>query len=666
LPAELIALWQSIVDQAAQVLSVRVALVTRIVPHGDEVVVASESAGNLYRPGDRLELDSSLCRGAMHEVGTEIVASDAPKSPHWNSRPGVAAEMISCLGLPVLTPDGAVFGTICVLDDKESSGPGFTGNVLRQFKLQIELGLKLCGDLVRRGQEVESLRRDRDLTSAILDTSDALVVVLDVNGRIVRFNRACERTTGYSVSEVQGKYFWDLLLSEETEAVRLVFKKLRVGLFPNQHENYWLARDGGRRLIAWTNTAIVGDDGDVEYVVGTGIDISDRRRAEEEKDKLKEHLYQLQKMEAMGQLAGGLAHDFGNLLAVIRSCTERLASTPDHDLATRETLSNSISQATIQATNLTRSLLTISRHGPIERRPLLLAKLIDETVDLLRRILPSSIKLVVTTGSGSLLQVNADGTQLQQVLMNLGLNSRDAMPNGGQLNISLSPVQGAVAPLLARISVADTGSGMIPEVRARILEPFFTTKPQGHGTGLGLAIVDGIIKELGGSISVESEVGRGTTVHMQLPCIPPAPGLSESPCKQRAADGIGVKVLLVEADAQLRGLMTFELRSQGYDVTQAADGNAARVAYQRHRGEIRAIVADADAHDADALDWLCELNSAGAGQPVIVVVGGDATEIQERLGGNSTVMCKPFRSSELGTVIERMLQENGGQAEARP
>ncbi|HVP13502.1 MAG TPA: ATP-binding protein [Phycisphaerae bacterium] len=670
---EAISRWQAIVDLIAQAVGARAVLIITFHARQAEVLVSSQSAGSLYRPGDRADFGSSLYADSSLVAGRELLVVDARSDPRWARCSDFSAGVLSCLGVPLSRADGAVFGALCVLNDKEDQSPDFAWAVVRQCRAQIELELKLRDDLAGRENELDSLRKDRDLVSAILDTADALVVVLGLDGQILRFNRTCERATKYSAAEVRGKYLWDLLLlPEETDAVKAVFRQLRVGQFPNQHENYWLTRDGDRRLIAWSNTALLGSDGRVECIIGTGIDITDRRRAEQEREKLKEHVYKMQKMEAIGQLASGVAHDFKNLLTIVLGCTEQLLKTPEPDEVARRTLLNSIDHAARQASGVTRSLLTISRDLSIEKHPVLLSTVIEEGTALLRHTLPSTIELKVDTAGDAALWVDADPAQLQQVILNLVINSRDAMPDGGVLSISVSPAETASqgrqtrTPAFARISVRDTGVGMPPEVRSRIFEPFFTTKPRGYGTGLGLIMVESIVKAHGGSISVESQAGQGTTVQILLPCLPTRAALGRAaPPQYDSPAGRELVLLLADATA-LRGIMVLGLRSQGFEVIHAADERSAWETCHYYHDAIRAIVVDADACQAGGVEWLREMKQPDGSAPAVVIVGSNLEDVGELDIPNIAFLSKPFQPADLGKAVEQLTRGHSAHSEVTP
>jgi len=301
-----------------------------------------------------------------------------------------------------------------------------------------------------------------------------------------------------------------------------------------------------------------------------------------EKRLLEEQRLKTQKLESIGTLAGGIAHDFNNLLTVILSCTEVLKSTRDAAGPSAEVI-DEIHVAGQRARDLTRKLLAFARRQVIEPVPLDLNGVVRDGDRLLRRVLNEDIAIVMRLAPG-LWTVRCDPAQVEQVIMNLAVNARDAMPDGGKLtvetaNVEVDPAWAALFPGIregphVRLAVQDTGAGMAPEVKARAFEPFFTTKPVGKGTGLGLATVHGIVKQSGGFIRVESEPGSGTRFEILFPRTAEAPRRSPGAVAPSARGGTE-SVLLVEDDPHVRGITVRTLRSGGYDVLVAEEAGAA-------------------------------------------------------------------------------------------
>ena len=342
-------------------------------------------------------------------------------------------------------------------------------------------------------------------------------------------------------------------------------------------------RHDGTRFPAELTVTEFTLDGERRF---TGVlrDISARKRLEDQ-------FRQAQKMEAVGRLAGGVAHDFNNLLTVINMYCEVLLSSPLADDDQRESVA-AIRDAGERASRLTQQLLAFGRKAILEPKVLDLNELVTESARLLRRLLGEDIILMVRE-SPRPVRVKADPTQLEQVIMNLAVNARDAMPTGGRLTIesSIGPADGGSGTPVARLTVADTGHGMTEEVRRQIFEPFFTTKGVGKGTGLGLSVVDGAIAQCGGGISVESTVDVGTTFRLWLPLAAAEHAADETAPAAIAGRGAET-VLIVEDDDAVRAVVRLALTMQGFTVLEAASGAAAVRMAAAHAGDIALLVSD--------------------------------------------------------------------------
>jgi PAS domain S-box-containing protein len=359
-------------------------------------------------------------------------------------------------------------------------------------------------------------------------------------------------------------------------------------------EEYRVQRKDGT-FCYWTDrgTAFWDEKGNPFKMIGACEDITERKRAEEENTVLQEQLRQSQKMEAVGRLGGGIAHDFNNLLTIIKGYSQLSLL----DLKESDPLWGNIQEiqkATQRATDLTRQLLAFSRRQILDLKVLDLNILLRELDKMLRRIIGEDIELV-TLLSGDLGRVKIDPGQIEQVILNLAVNSRDAMPSGGKLTIETANVvldeeyahaHVAVIPgHYVRLSISDTGVGMPRELKEKVFEPFFTTKEKGKGTGLGLSMVYGIVKQIGGNIWVYSEPGHGTTFKIYLPRVEEQldtfHALDETDYSPRGSE----TVLLVEDEQEVRLLAHRLLSQQGYRVLEATNGVEALHVAQEHGGE---------------------------------------------------------------------------------
>jgi two-component system cell cycle sensor histidine kinase/response regulator CckA len=386
--------------------------------------------------------------------------------------------------------------------------------------------------------------------------------------------------------------FIDLLPHDEVESVTAHIQRALQDHQPFEVDHRITRADGEVRMVhAWCRV-VLDDSGRVAKVVCTAQDISDRKRLEEQ-------LQQAQKMEAVGRLAGGIAHDFNNLLTVIVGCTEFAmeALGPAHS-ASRDI--EQVQRASESAATLTRQLLAFSRRQILLPQVLDLNGVIERTKSFFMRLIGEDIELL-TRFTENLSCVSADLGQIEQVIMNLVVNARDAMPNGGRLTIETANVElssayvathpGATCGAHVMLAVSDTGTGMDETVRQHLFEPFYTTKERGKGTGLGLATIYGIVKQSGGFIWVSSEVGRGTTIQVYLPV---ATSKAQPLLPSEEADlAPGTEtILLVEDQEDVRAVGREALRRNGYAVLEAADASAAVEAIRQHSGHIDLLLTD--------------------------------------------------------------------------
>ncbi|MBW2288859.1 MAG: response regulator, partial [Deltaproteobacteria bacterium] len=389
-----------------------------------------------------------------------------------------------------------------------------------------------------------------------------------------------------------------------------------------------------------------------------------RRNIEGNLRDSQQQLMQAQKMEAVGTLAGGIAHDFNNQLTVMlgnaRYVLRQLEDEPD----LKDALTD-LNRAAEHCAQLTRSLLAFSRRSTISPRPLDPEVVVAQVQELLRPLIPSSIDFEIALPGGAN-WVEADPTQLQQVLLNLAINARDAMPDGGSLIINASnrtiDEDNAARIGLARpgdhveLGVMDTGTGIDRDILKRIFEPFFTTKPLGQGTGLGLATAYGIVKESGGAIEVDTAVGSGTTFRVLLPAAhqPHAEMASEEPAEVMRGSG---RVLVVEDEAAVRRFIQSTLERSGFEVVQA-DGGAEALALVEERGDFDAVVTDIDMPKMTGIELAQNLETRLPGVPILFLSGSsrqllDQPDAQPVLG---SFLQKPFGEKEIVDELLRITQ----------
>ena len=634
--------------------------------------------------------------------------------------------------------------------------------------LSVRRWVRLARHDAERDRAVRAFRDERDFTSAVVDTVSSLILVLDRDGTILRFNPACQEVSGFLDDEIVGRPYWELLIPPEAvEARRDEFIRLISHGGSTQDEVSWVAKDGTPRIIAWTHNAVPDETGRPAYVVATGRDVTEERRSREALRRTEERLEgilqtiddfvwsqdaatremlyispsveriygfkpeamkantriwlevihpddrervasylpslladgranaeyrivredgsirwvhdrawaihdeagktvrfdgivrdvtdqkhlesqfrQSQKMEAVGLLAGGIAHDFNNLLTAIGGYAELLLERLDAGDPRREQ-AEAVKRAGLRAAALTRQLLAFSRRQVLQPRVVDLNELVGDMEPLLRRVVGEDVEIVVKRAPG-LGAVRVDASQVEQVLMNLVVNARDAMPDGGRLTIRTENVVIDAGSHVA-LGVSDTGVGMDEAVRSRIFEPFFTTKPLGKGTGLGLSTAYGIVEQSGGHIEVESTVGSGTTFRVLLPLcqeswIPEGPTVGESRKPAAAAT-----LLLVEDEPTVRELAYEILAADGYDVITAADGREALEAARRHADRIRLVITDIVMPQMGGLELVEGLAGVIPEAPVLFMSGYSESAVrgEPRFALGAGFLQKPFTPSEL-------------------
>jgi PAS domain S-box-containing protein len=528
---------------------------------------------------------------------------------------------------------------------------------LNAFPVSGDLVLGQITDITRRKDAEEALRREKDFSSRILAVANVLIVVLDREGKILLFNRKCEEVTGWRESEVLGRRLWDFLLPERVIApIRESFSRLdEKDIFPF-YENPWLLRDGGERNIRWNNTVTRNERGEVVWVIGTGTDITEQRLLEEQ-------LRHIQKMDAVGTLAGGLAHDFNNIIQAIMGYTALLKARIG-DAEAEEV--DAIERAGLRASELTTQLLGFARGGKYEVRPVDLNQVVEKVVSMIRHTFDRSIEIRTDLADG-LPAVEGDAGQLEQTVLNLCINARDAMPRGGILTLAthqgrISGEEGGApeetpSGEYVLLSLSDTGIGIPPENIPRIFEPFFTTKEAGKGSGMGLAMAYGIVKNHGGYLDVRSALGKGSTFRMLLPAsakeIPPPPSVaSEEP----AAGGTET-VLFVDDEESLRVLAVEMLGRLGYRVLTAGNGFEAVKIFQERREEIAAVILDMimpGMGGEETFDRLKEIDPAAR----VLLSSGYAVEGRPQTllsAGASGFLQKPYRVGTLAAALRRTI-----------
>ena len=456
---------------------------------------------------------------------------------------------------------------------------------------------------VEHKRSEEALRVSEERYRSILESIEDGYYEVDIAGNFTFFNDSMCQILGYSKEEMMGMNNRQYTDQKNAKKLYQAFNKVfRTEQSAKGYEWEIIKKDGTKRDVDASVSLIKDISGNRIGFRGIVRDITERKQAEKEMAALQEQLRQSQKIEAIGQLAGGIAHDFNNAITLIKTCSQLALMDLKPGDPLRQTF-EMIDKATQQSANLTRQLLAFSRRQIMEMKVLDLNSLLGDMDKMLHRVIGEDIELVSML-AGDLGRVKVDPGQMEQVVLNLVLNSRDAMPQGGKLTIETANVElnekyvnnhvGVKPGSYVRVSVSDTGVGMTPEVRERVFEPFFTTKEKGKGTGLGLSTVYGIVKQSKGNIWVYSEPGKGTTFKVYLPQVEEP--LEEEKEKARRLERElphgGETVLVAEDDGDVRSLVVQILKKQGYKVLEAANGEEAFMICEKHEGAIDLLVTD--------------------------------------------------------------------------
>ncbi len=430
---------------------------------------------------------------------------------------------------------------------------------------------------------------------------------------------------------------------------------------PYSHDERIYRPDGSIRYLHTWARAVVDADGKLQRLIGVCQDITDRKLAEAARLEAEAQLRRAQKLEAVGRLTGGIAHDFNNVLGVVIGYASLLYRRAPSGSADRDQLGEIIG-AVERASRLTSQLLAFSRDNSIERVALDLDRTIEDLAPLLARMVGERVAVELDLHAGrrgadeDRLVVDANPSQIEQVLMNLGVNARDAMPDGGTLKIATT-----AAGSRALLVVGDTGVGMSADVQAQIFDPFFTTKPVGKGTGLGLSTVYGIVTQGGGTIAVTSAAGAGTQFEIALPRSAALAEVASGPVSKPLRRG-SETILLVEDDEALRDMLMHTLESLGYVVLPACDACAALDHADGHAGSIDVVLTDVVMPRMSGRELVAQLQARRPETRVLFMSGYTADIVlgEGVIEGSVEMIRKPFSSDELGRRLRTMLDPGRG------
>jgi len=523
-------------------------------------------------------------------------------------------------------------------------------------------------DMTERFVAEQALRQSEERFHTLFEHASDAIFMADLEGRFFEANRKAAESLGYTRAELLGMTVDDISPVDDSSRMADVIARLKEHgslSYETRHR-----RRDGTLIPVELNTTIIDLSGR-PAILGIARDISQRQRAEADRAALEDQLRQSQKMEGIGRLAGGIAHDFNNLLTAIRGYATLALSTVGLDDEVRDDLEQ-IEQAADRAAGLTKQLLAFARKTVLQPEKVDLAEIVHGVEPMLTRLLGEDITLVTVTPPSRGL-VTADPSQMEQVILNLAINARDAMPDGGRLTIETADVEldeesvkqlpAATVGPNALLAVTDTGTGMDEATMAHLFEPFFTTKGPGKGTGLGLATVYGIVGASGGAITATSELGRGSTFKVFLPRVEAAGAsvVAEPPATVGAPpERQATTILVVEDDNGVRGFVTRVLQRSGYRVLAASGGNEA---FELADGQkLGLMVTDVVMPLMSGKDVAERLTATHPGLRVLYVSGHAEHAIVKHgvLEPGIDFLAKPFTAEALLAAVDRAVREVAG------
>ena len=560
--------------------------------------------------------------------------------------------------------DGTRFWALAVVDAvKDESGEviGFA---------------KITRDMTEREKArqslVESEARFRQLVEAVVDYA---IFQLDPNGIVVTWNAGAERIKGYKAEEIIGQHF-SRFYSEEDRQAGVPQQALATAANEGRFEaEAWRVRKDGSKFVALVIIDPIRDDkGELIGFAKVTRDVTERITADRRLKEAQEQLAASQRLEAVGQLSGGIAHDFNNLLMIVmgnlETATRHLRSAPNSNPNIERAIGNATRGAQ-RAAALTSRLLAFSRRQPLDPKPLDVNRYFAGAAEFLQRSLGEMVD-VQFVGSAGVWQIEADASQLESSLVNLAINSRDAMPNGGAVTIEASNIYAdegycrqnpEVSPgQYVLIAVSDQGSGMAPDVASHAFEPFFTTKEVGHGTGLGLSQVYGFVKQSGGHVKIYSESGLGTTVKIYLPRYRGKEDQADKLVNDEPiGHGDGETILVVEDNEEVRAYVTEVLRDLGYRVRSVNNGEAALAIIEQRKKRLDLLLTDVVMPGLNGAQLGKRAKEIRPELPILYMTGYTRNAIvhQGRLDEGVQLLQKPISQNQLAARVRDLLDGNG-------
>jgi PAS domain S-box-containing protein len=626
-----------------------------------DAVAAVNQQGVIIQVNSQTEALFAYTRDELIGQKIEMLVPDRQRPQHhlhrehFHQQPKIR-RMGSGLDLCGRRRDGSEFLVEISLSPVATDNGTMVLSVIRDIsdRKRIEEELRRVNEELDQRKSLE-LRDSQNRLALIVESSQDAIIGKSLDGIVTHWNKGAEHMYGYTAQEMIGRPISVLCPQDRADEIPAILQKICNGQQVEYFESVRVTKDGRNLNVSISVSPILDVEGKVVGASTIARNITAQK-------KIEDQLRQSQKMEAVGRLAGGVAHDFNNLLGIVTACSELLRARVDAN--SLEYIDN-IREAAKRGASLTRQLLAFSRRQPLQTQLLDLNERVREVSKLLRPLMGDDVEIALLPRSATAV-VEADPGQLDQIVINLAVNARDAMLRGGKLTIetavfdfdeSFAHEHSMIAGRYVMLAVSDSGAGMDEATRSRIFEPFFTTKEMGKGSGLGLATVYGIVKQSGGHVWVYSEPGHGTTFKIYLPSadhkMGTAPAAEPKALPRRRE---GVTILLAEDDATMRRLTRKMLEEHGYQVLEAEDGKSALQVIGSHPGSIDLILTDVVMKGMNGPELVLRLIDSHPALKV-VYMSGYTGELVANQGIDSGIRLleKPFTRADLLGTLDAVL-----------
>lgn len=627
----------------------------------DAVLVAHELRRGGFEPTwERVETDEQM-GAALDRQTWDVIISDY-KLPRFSAPAALDVAKQSGKDIPFIVVSGTIGEEAAVTMMRAGAHDYVMKDHLTRLPEAVRREIGDAHIRAERKRAEEALRVSEEKYRELVQNANSIILRMTPDGTVTFFNEFAERFFGFAQQEILGRNVVGTIVPERESSGRDLREMiLDIGRQPGRYatnENENMRRDGERVWVAWTNKGIADRNGRLTEILCVGNDVTERKRMEEQ-------IRRAQRMESIGTLASGVAHNFNNMLGIILGNADlaRLRLGESHEVAP---FLDGIATAAERASHLAHQLLSIAQRGARERSLVNVRSLLESTAAALRVMMDSNIEISWRVAD-RVPAIHANPAEIEQAIMNLCLNARDAMPKGGTITLDAeardlsasfcAKHEGMEPGAYVCISVRDTGTGMDRETLAKVFTPFFTTKGPDKGTGLGLYTLYGAVKKLGGCVEVESEVGKGSVFRMSLPAAAGEAQAAETrPAEALMRSGSG-NVLLVDDEASILEIVGCYLVGMGYTVLTATNGREAVETYRREREKISLVILDYMMPGMDGEDTVRALRRINAHVKILAASGYDAAgRVKSLLDvGVEGFLRKPYRLVDLAQKVQGVL-----------